>query len=157
MMDAAAATLLARLQESGLRLAVAESCTGGLLGATLTSLPGASAAFAGGVIAYANDAKQALLGVPEQVLLQHGAVSEECALAMARGALLRLRADVAVSVTGIAGPGGGTPAKPVGTVWLAAVGPGPARAERHVFAGGRDEVRQQAVAHAVALALRALP
>jgi len=134
-----------RLRARGLRLATAESCTGGLVGRHITDVPGSSTWYAGGVIAYANRAKTVLLGVPEQLIEAHGAVSEPVARAMAEGALRTLETDVAVAVTGVAGPGGGTPAKPVGTVWLAVAdrwGGGDARLER--FAGDREAVRERA-------------
>lgn len=128
------------------RLAVAESCTGGLIAARLTDIPGASAWFDWGVVTYANRAKVALLGVDPRLIEQHGAVSEEVALAMVTG--LQRSAAVAwgVAVTGIAGPAGGTPAKPVGTVWLAWIGPnGPAEAEPFHFGGDRSAIRRQSV------------
>lgn len=126
-------------------LAVAESCTGGLLAARLTDVPGASAWFDRGLVTYSNRAKQDLLAVPEALLAAHGAVSGPVAEAMASG--LRRRADVdwTVAVTGIAGPGGGTPEKPVGTVWIAWAGPGGVTAQRHQFAGDRAAIRQQTV------------
>ncbi len=107
------------LLERGWTLASAESCTGGLLGQKVVSVPGASRYYLGGITAYGNEAKQRLLGVPEGVLERHGAVSEETALAMVRGARARFNAACALSTTGVAGPGGGTPDKPVGTVWIA--------------------------------------
>ena len=115
--------VLSLLRERGLTLATAESCTGGLVSARLTDVPGSSAVFVGGVVAYSNDVKAAQLGVPEAVLREHGAVSAETAAEMARGARERLGADVAVSVTGVAGPDGGTEEKPVGLVFLHASGP----------------------------------
>ena len=108
---------------NGLRLATAESCTGGMVAARLTSVPGSSASFVGGVVAYADEVKRSELDVPEELLAEHGAVSAEVAAAMAEGARQRLGADVAVAVTGVAGPGGGTPEKPVGRVYLHAAGP----------------------------------
>jgi nicotinamide-nucleotide amidase len=129
----------------GLTLATAESCTGGLIAARITSVPGSSDVFVGGVVSYANEVKAAELGVPEQVLREHGAVSPETAAAMADGVRERLHADVGVAVTGIAGPGGGTAAKPVGLVYAHAVGPGGARrsAELNV-PGDRETVRSRA-------------
>lgn len=107
------------LRDHGLRLAVAESCTGGAIASTVTSVPGASAVFCGGVVAYSNEAKRDLLGVPMEAVEADGAVSERVALAMAAGARAAFGADVGLATTGIAGPTGGTPEKPVGTVWLA--------------------------------------
>lgn len=137
------------LKARGLTLGTAESCTGGLVGAALTDVPGASAVFEGGIISYSNAVKQARLGVPEQVLIDHGAVSEACARAMARGARAALGVDVAVAITGIAGPGGGRPDKPVGTVWFAWSGAGLDAARRVQIRGARARVREFAVAHAL--------
>lgn len=111
-------TLGDALRARGWRLATAESCTGGLLAGTCTAPAGASDWFAAGFVSYANDAKTGLLGVPAQLIVRHGAVSAEVADAMARGALAQAHVQLALSVTGIAGPGGGSAAKPVGTVWL---------------------------------------
>lgn len=108
------------LNEKNLQLATAESCTGGGIAALITSVPGSSAYFKGGIVAYSNEAKINLLGVSADTLCLHGAVSEETVTEMARGAMKALNADCAVATSGIAGPGGGTPAKPVGTVWIAA-------------------------------------
>jgi nicotinamide-nucleotide amidase len=135
--------LLARLLR-GRRLAVAESCSGGLLAARLTDLPGASAYFAGGVVAYSNEAKVELLGVDPGLIEEHGAVSAEAAEAMSRGALERFGADVAVAITGIAGPDGGTAEKPVGYVCFdARLADGAAIARDPVIPGGRDDVRER--------------
>jgi nicotinamide-nucleotide amidase len=125
----------------GLTLATAESCTGGLVSSLLTAVPGASDVFRGGVVAYANSVKTQVLGVPPLVLESHGAVSEACAAAMAAGARRVLGADVAVAVTGIAGPAGGTPEKPVGTVCLAWAGGGLDRVTTVLLRGDRDRIR----------------
>jgi nicotinamide-nucleotide amidase len=130
------------LQAKGLTLAVAESCTAGLLGARITSVPGSSAYFAGGVIAYSNALKERLLGVPAETLARHGAVSEETAVAMVRGVRSVTGADVALAVTGIAGPGGGTPEKPVGLVYIALAGTNYLDCRRFVLPGHRAAVRE---------------
>lgn len=139
----------------GVTVATAESCTGGLVAARITSVPGSSSVFLGGVVSYANEVKRVLLGVPQEVLDRVGAVSAECAEAMAGGARGRLGADVAVSVTGIAGPDGGTPLKPVGLVYLGLATAAGVRAERCQFAGGREAVREQASERALELLLEA--
>jgi nicotinamide-nucleotide amidase len=138
-----------------LRLATAESCTGGLVAARLTAVPGSSASFVGGVVAYADDVKQGELDVPTKLLAEHGAVSAEVAAAMAEGARRRLGADVAVAVTGVAGPGGGTPEKPVGRVHLHAAGPDGSLARMLDLPGEREQVRVRATVTALHL-LRAL-
>ncbi|MEA4858627.1 MAG: CinA family protein [Solidesulfovibrio sp.] len=130
-------------------LGCAESCTGGLLSSILTDAPGASSWFAGAVVAYANAVKRDVLGVPQDVLDTKGAVSREAVLAMARGAHGVLRADVAVAISGVAGPGGGTPQKPVGTVWLAWHGPDGVAVKRFQFDGDRLAVKRQAVRQAM--------
>lgn len=136
----------------GWRVATAESCTGGLVAAALTAVGGASDVIERGFVAYSNVAKSELLGVPPAAIAAHGAVSAETAAAMAQGALVRAAADLAVSVTGIAGPGGGSTAKPVGLVYLGlARGDRPCRIERHVFAGDRAAVREAAVVQALCL------
>ena len=127
------------LHARGATIATAESCTGGLIGSLLTDVPGSSDYVLGGVIAYADAVKQGLLGVRAETLDALGAVSQEVALQMARGARRLLGADYALAVTGIAGPTGGTPGKPVGLVYIALVGPGVERCERHVWDGGRLE------------------
>ena len=143
--DDLAALVLARARAAGVRIAVAESCTGGLLGGRLTEVPGSSDVFVGGIIAYANQAKTQLLGVPPASIERDGAVSEPVAAAMAQGALDRLDADLAVSITGIAGPGGGTDAKPVGTVCFGLAGRGGAATSRAILIGTRSDIRQRAV------------
>ncbi len=142
------------LRAQGLTLATAESCTGGLVAARLTDVPGASTAFVGAIVAYSNEVKAAELGVPEGVLAEHGAVSEETAAAMAHGARSRLGADVAVSVTGIAGPDGGSAEKPVGLVFLHAVGPSGELARRLDFPGDRETIRRRATVAALHLVRR---
>lgn len=137
-------------------LAVAESCTGGLVGARLTSVPGASEVFRGGVIAYDNAVKTEDLGVPPVVLAEHGAVSEAAALAMAIGARSHFGAEMAISVTGIAGPTGGTPEKPIGTVWLALADQSGAWARHVRFLGDRAEIRRRAAQAALDMVRRKL-
>ena len=138
-------------RERGLALAAAESCTGGLVAAELTSVPGSSDVFRGGVVAYDNEVKHAQLGVGEATLAEHGAVSAETAAAMALGARTSLGADVAVSVTGIAGPGGGTPGTPVGLVYLHASSPEAELARELNLPGDREAVRRRATAAALHL------
>jgi nicotinamide-nucleotide amidase len=151
-----AAIVLDRARRGGLALGVAESCTGGLVGGRLTEVPGSSDVFAGGVVCYANRLKTELLDVPAQVIEAHGAVSEEVARAMAEGALRRLGVDLAVSVTGIAGPAGGSADKPVGTVWFAVASRTRTEARRIVFLGSRREVRERAAQTALYLLDRRL-
>lgn len=134
------------LQQRGMMLATAESCTGGWVGAAVTAVPGSSLWFDRGFITYTNEAKQDMLGVAAATLERHGAVSEPTVREMAAGALSRSRAQVALAISGIAGPSGGTAEKPVGTVWLAwGFANGTLTSERRQFAGARDEVRRQAV------------
>jgi nicotinamide-nucleotide amidase len=144
-----AGTLGAALSARGWMLGCAESCTGGLLASVLTDAPGASSWFAGGVVAYANGVKRDVLGVPQVLLDTKGAVSRESVLAMARGARGVLRTDVAVAISGIAGPAGGTPQKPVGTVWMAWEGPDFTDVRRFQFAGDRLSVKRLAVVEAM--------
>ncbi|HET8742802.1 MAG TPA: CinA family nicotinamide mononucleotide deamidase-related protein [Gaiella sp.] len=140
----------------GLRLATAESCTGGLVAARLTDVPGASDAFAGAVVAYANDVKTRELGVPEAMLAVHGAVSREVAAAMAAGVRDRLRADVGIAVTGVAGPGGGTPEKPVGLVHYHVSAPGTEEGREFSISSDRDTIRSRATVASLHLARRVL-
>jgi PncC family amidohydrolase len=141
--------LLERLGEQlvsrGLRLAVAESCTGGLVGARLTDPPGASRFLVASVVTYSDEAKVALLGVRPETLAAHGAVSEAVVREMLEGAVARLDCDAGIAITGVAGPGGGTPAKPVGTVWIAVSVRDRALVRHHRFDGDRAEVRTGAV------------
>jgi nicotinamide-nucleotide amidase len=147
----------ARLRADGLTVAVAESCTGGLLAARLTELPGSSDYFKGAIVAYSNDVKVAQAGVPPELIDRHGAVSQEVAEALADGARSRLEADVGVGLTGVAGPGGGTEEKPVGLVWLSVSGPAGERLTRSVnLPGGRFDVRDRATTVAMHLLRRAL-
>ena len=157
-LTATAIQLLEAFRKQGKRIATAESCTGGLIAALLTEIPGSSDVVERGFVTYSNDAKRESLGVSEDLLKQHGAVSEAVARAMAEGALLHSRADVAVSVTGFAGPGGGNPAKPIGLVHIAAARRGRATLHRECRFGdiGRSEVRLESVAMALALLRRAL-
>lgn len=141
----------ALLRGRGLRLAVAESCTGGMLGGRLTSAAGSSAYFVGGVIAYADEVKREVLGVPAGVLRERGAVSRECAAALATRAGELLGAEVSVSVTGIAGPGGGSPEKPVGLVYVGLAGPWGVEVQELRLAGSRDEIRRATVDRALIL------
>ena len=154
--DDLAALVLDRARERGIRIAVAESCTGGLLGGRLTEIPGSSDVFAGGVIVYEDAAKTSLLGVSPEILAADGAVSEPVALAMADAALQRLGADLAISITGIAGPTGGSESKPVGTVWFGLAGRGGADAVRTIFIGTRREIRYRAAQAALFLLFRRL-
>jgi nicotinamide-nucleotide amidase len=140
----------------GLTLATAESCTGGMVAARLTSVPGSSDVFVGGVVAYANAVKASGLGVAHELLEQYGAVSAETAAAMAHGARARLGADVGVAVTGVAGPDGGTKEKPVGLVFVHAVGPNGEEARRTELPGDRDMVRGRAAAASLHLVRRLL-
>lgn len=138
------------LRKESLLMVTAESCTGGSIAAAITDLPGSSEYFAGGFVTYSNEMKTKLLGVPEEVFINHGAVSAECALAMAEGALKVSEADVAVSITGIAGPGGGTAEKPVGLVYMGfAVKGQNATSKKCNFNGDRLSIRKQCVEEAL--------
>ncbi|MEG0376157.1 MAG: CinA family protein, partial [Raoultibacter sp.] len=143
--------VLSYAQQTGKSLGTAESCTGGLIAATLTSLPGSSESVAGGIVSYSNDVKHNELGVGRETLELFGAVSEQTAVQMARGARKQLDVDIAVSVTGIAGPGGATPDKPVGTVWIGLADAGIVFSQLCHFAGNREQVRLQTVRTALEL------
>jgi nicotinamide-nucleotide amidase len=154
---AEAAALLEQFRKARLMLATAESCTGGLIAATLTAIAGSSDVVERGFVTYSNAAKHELLGVPADLIAAHGAVSEPVARAMVLGALDHSAADVAVSVTGVAGPGGGSAEKPVGLVFIGCARRGLAPSvARHVLAGDRAAVREASVAEAFAMARAAL-
>jgi len=151
-----AAVVLEALRKERHRLGVAESCTGGMVAERITNIPGASDTFIGGVVAYADVIKTAALKVPLELLEAYGAVSDEVVRAMAEGAQRLFSADATIAVTGIAGPGGGTPEKPVGTVWLAARVHTNTRAVKRVFPGDRDEIRRRSAQAALDLLRRML-
>jgi nicotinamide-nucleotide amidase len=147
---ALAEAVLAACRGRGWHLATAESCTGGLVAAALTAIAGSSDVVERGFVAYSNEAKVELLGVSSDTISQHGAVSAQTAAAMARGAVARAGVDLAVSVIGVAGPGGGTPQKPVGLVYLGvARRDGACRFERRLLPGNRTEIRQAALVEAL--------
>lgn len=150
-----AAVVLDKLRSAGFKLAVAESCTGGMLGERITNIPGSSDVFLGGVIAYDNEVKVEALGVRREDIERYGAVSEQVALQMAAGIRKKMGADVGVAVTGIAGPGGGTPDKPVGLVWISVHG-SEAKARRIHVGGDRAEIRQRAAQAALEMVRRTL-
>ena len=149
VLPALAADLAHILLKKGWMLATAESCTGGLIAAACTDLAGSSSWFERGFVSYSNDAKTEALGVSAALIAQHGAVSEAVARAMAEGALRHSRAQVALAVTGVAGPSGGTPAKPVGTVWFGWATPTGLMSEMCRFDGDRAAVRQATVRHSL--------
>lgn len=139
-------SLSMKLKGLGLMLATAESCTGGLIAAAMTDRPGSSAVFERGFVTYSNDAKTELLDVPKDMLMKHGAVSAQVATAMVKGAIAHSRAELAISVTGIAGPDGGTDAKPVGLVYIGfGDKAGVVEVAEHRFKGDRDNIRKQTV------------
>lgn len=146
---ALATAVLAACRAKGWHVATAESCTGGLVVAALTAIAGASDVVDRGFVTYSNEAKMELLSVADSVFATAGAVSAETALAMAAGAVTHAGVDLAVSVTGIAGPGGGSAEKPIGLVYLGLATRGTCRSERHVFAGDRDEIRRRAMVRAL--------
>ena len=143
--------LVALLKAQGLTCATAESCTGGGVGSAITAVPGSSAVFAGGVISYSNEVKRDVLGVSADILQNVGAVSSETAAQMAAGARRLLKTDLAVSLTGIAGPDGGSEEKPVGLVWFGLATKDGVRTEKCIFRGDRTKVREQAVTHALGM------
>jgi nicotinamide-nucleotide amidase len=151
-----AAVVLDLVRERGMKIAVAESCTGGMLGARITAIPGSSDVMIGGVIAYADRVKEIQLGVRAETLAAHGAVSEETAREMATGVCERFGAEVGVAITGIAGPGGGTPEKPVGTVCMAVSAAGTVRSVKAQMIGDRDEIRRRSAQAALNLVRRVL-
>jgi competence/damage-inducible protein CinA-like protein len=152
-----AGAIVERLAQSGRTLATAESCTGGLVADAIVAVAGASRVFRGGIVAYANDIKESLLNVPEETLATVGAVSEEAAVAMARGARKRFGVDVAIATTGIAGPDGGTVEKPVGLVWFAlATGDGEVETRRFIYPGNRTDIRERSTVGALGLMWRRL-
>jgi PncC family amidohydrolase len=141
------------LRERGLKLVTAESCTGGLIASRITSVAGSSEYFLGSIVAYAYEVKVALLGVSWDTLKTHGAVSRETVLEMARGALKRLNGDIAISVSGVAGPGGGTVDKPVGTTWIGLATPNSEWAKEFHFTGNREQNRAAAATEALHMLL----
>lgn len=143
--------LVELLKAQGLTCATAESCTGGGVGSAITAVPGSSAVFAGGVISYSNEVKAEVLGVSRDDLARVGAVSSEVAAQMAEGVRRLLKTDMAVSLTGIAGPDGGTETKPVGLVWFGLATKDGVRTEKAIFRGDRAQVRAQAVTHALGM------
>jgi len=144
------------LEERGLSLGLAESCTGGMIAARITDVPGSSAYFAGGVVAYDNRVKEGVLGVPAIELNQFGAVSDQVARSMAAGVRKLLKTDIGLAVTGVAGPGGGTPGKPVGLVYIALAGHRGTTAREFRLAGSRAEIRTVTVHEALTMLLREL-
>lgn len=148
--------LIGIIRSRKLTLGFGESCTGGLLSATLAKIPGVSDIFMGSVVSYSYTAKVDLLGVSWDTLNNKGAVSEEIALQMARGVCEKIKVNCSVAITGVAGPTGGTPDKPVGTVWVAAKGPGFEVVQRKLFAGDREQIQKLSVEYAVELLLNAL-
>ncbi|HID81486.1 MAG TPA: nicotinamide-nucleotide amidase [Chromatiales bacterium] len=149
--------LLDLLKQRQKTITTAESCTGGWVAKCLTDVPGSSSVFDRGFVTYSNESKQEMLGVPSETLSHYGAVSEETAIAMVKGALNNSQADMAVAITGIAGPGGGNPDKPVGTVCFAwAFQNNHTQTETLCFKGDRDAVRRQSVQHALQVAIKGL-
>jgi len=156
MTESLEARIGAALRSRGMTLALAESCTGGLIGHRLTNIAGSSDYFLGGIVAYAYDAKERLLGVHHQTLYEHGAVSRETAIEMARGARQMLGADVGLSVTGIAGPTGGLPGKPVGLTWIALSTRDGETAAEHVWQGDRQSNKERSAEAAMEMLLASI-
>lgn len=148
--------LITLLNEKNMRIATAESCTGGLISQMITSVSGASSVFDCGIVSYSNDIKMRVLGVKLETLEKYGAVSEQTACEMAQGVLKLSGADIAVSVTGIAGPGGGSAEKPVGTVYIGISSSGGTQAKRFLFSGDREAVRKQTADTALTVVLNKL-
>jgi nicotinamide-nucleotide amidase len=149
--------LLAAARARGWRVTTAESCTGGLIAGLLTAIGGSSDVVDGGAVTYSNAAKTRMLGVPPETIAAHGAVSEAVARAMAEGARRTADVDLAIAVTGVAGPGGGTAAKPVGLVWFGLASPAGVTAESHIFPGDRTAIRMATVRHAIVMLRAQLP
>jgi nicotinamide-nucleotide amidase len=145
-----------KLRSLGWRMAVAESCTGGLVSRKITSVPGASDYFERGLVTYSNEAKEQLLKVPEALIVAHGAVSDHVAVAMAEGLRGQTRVEVALAITGVAGPTGGTAEKPVGTVFIACATPKHSEVEKHFFTGSRERIQERAAQGALILLWRSL-
>ena len=156
LVDDLSREVIEEARAGGLTISCAESCTGGLLAGAITAIAGSSDVFAGGVVSYSNRSKTRILKVSEELIQEHGAVSEECALAMALGALNLFESDIACSVTGIAGPGGAVPGKPVGLVWFAVTSSSGGKAFERYFKGDRRSIREMAVASALAEVVVAL-
>jgi nicotinamide-nucleotide amidase len=149
--------LLAAARARGWRVTTAESCTGGLIAGLLTAIGGSSDVVDGGAVTYSNAAKTRMLGVPPETIAAHGAVSEAVARAMAEGARRTADVDLAIAVTGVAGPGGGTATKPVGLVWFGLASPAGVTAESHIFPGDRTAIRMATVRHAIVMLRAQLP
>ncbi len=152
----AAASLSQKLRERAQIITTVESCTGGLVGASITAIPGSSDIYPGGFITYSNGLKQRMVGVSLDTLKAHGAVSAQTAIEMAMGGMRQTNADWSISITGIAGPGGGSDEKPVGTVWICGASSGTQDCRRFVFPGDRDQVRQRAARSSMQLAIQSL-
>lgn len=146
-----AENIILELVKRKMKLATAESCTGGMLAAEITAISGASKIFDAGFITYSNQMKNQILGVEEKLLQEYGAVSEEAALSMAKGALIKTTADIAISITGIAGPTGGSIQKPVGLVYIAVITVDYRICKKYNFSGSRNEIRQSSVQNALSL------